>query len=551
VPKTILANGIPAQQGSRQTDPQKIAAIYARVSTADQADKGYSLPTQLDACQAMARQEGYTVPDTHVFVDDFTGTSLNRPQLTQLRDLVRQRVVHAVFVHDLDRLSRKLAHQLLLSEEFEQAGVALRIVTMPDDAKTPEAQLLSNVKGIIAEYERAKILERTARGLRGRAQAGHVSGGPVPLGYVAHGDQYVIEPEEAALVRRIFALYLDGISVEAIAALLTQEGVTPPRDRRPGLGRRLPVPVWHQSAIHRILHNTAYVGTLHYGKTRRVPGKRNPDKKTRWRPVEPEAWIAIPIPPIVEEATFQAAQTQAQRNKVQARRNRKYEYLFTSGRLRCGQCGCAMSGHPVPHGSARYRCTRQPALDLVAPHTIRSILARAIEPVVWEAVERALNNPALIAAELDRRREGTSAQQTDLDHERQHYSRQLAQCDKDIKRWEAAYLGEAIDLADFKGKKAEVDARRASVEQELARLDAEQHAIEQAELEMTALMDYCARVRAKLQHFTLEEKRQVLQVLNIVVTWHPAWPTPTIEGSLPPEVFAILTHAPCCCVPQR
>src|SRR5215471_19996484 len=166
MPKAILANSVPPQQGSRQTDTQHIAAIYARVSTTDQADKGYSLPTQLEACQAMARHEGYAVPDTHIFVDDYTGTSLTRPRLTPRRDLVRQRLVQAVFVHDLDRLSRKLAHQLLLSDEFEQARVALRIVTMPEDAKTPETQLLSNVRGIMAEYERAKLLERTARGRR-------------------------------------------------------------------------------------------------------------------------------------------------------------------------------------------------------------------------------------------------------------------------------------------------------------------------------------------------------------------------------------------------
>src|SRR6516225_1514659 len=122
----IVASSYLAKQVSRQTDTPTIAAIYARVSTTDQADRGYSLPTQLEACQAMARQEGYVVPETHVLMDDYTGTSLNRPQFTQLRDLVRQRLVQAVFVYDLDRLSRKLTHQLLLSEEFEQAVVALR-----------------------------------------------------------------------------------------------------------------------------------------------------------------------------------------------------------------------------------------------------------------------------------------------------------------------------------------------------------------------------------------------------------------------------------------
>src|SRR2546427_12711814 len=109
MPKAILANGTATEQVSRQTDTPALAAIYARVSTAEQADKGYSLPTQLAACQAMAQQEGYTVIDTHVFIDDYTGMSLNRPQFTPLLALVRQRLVQAVFVHDPDRLSRKLA----------------------------------------------------------------------------------------------------------------------------------------------------------------------------------------------------------------------------------------------------------------------------------------------------------------------------------------------------------------------------------------------------------------------------------------------------------
>ena len=121
--------------------------------------------------------------------------------------------------------------------------------------------------------------------------------------------------------------------------------------------------------------------------------------------------------------------------------------------------------------------------------------------------------------------------------------RQLAQCDKDIKRWEAAYLGEAIDLADFKAKKAEIDARRASAEQELARLDAEQRLIEQAELETASIMEYCARVRSTLKTFTLEEKRRALEALKITVTWHPEWPKPKIEGSLSPEIFAIVSNA--------
>jgi len=101
-----------------------------------------------------------------------------------------------------------------------------------------------------------------------------------------------------------------------------------------------------------------------------------------------------------------------------------------------------------------------------------------------------------------------------------------------VKRWEAAYLGEAIDLADFKAKKAEVDARRASLEQEVARLDDQQRLSEQTELEATSLRDYCARVRSQLQTFTREEQRRALEALNITVLWKHGSPL-SIHGSIP------------------
>jgi site-specific DNA recombinase len=503
------------------------------VSTADQADKGYSLPTQIEACQALAHQEGYSVPDTHVFVDDYTGTSLNRPQFTKLRDLVHQRLVQAVFVYDLDRLSRKLAHQLLLSEEFEQAGVSLRVVTMPDGAKTPEAQLLTNVRGIIAEYERAKILERTARGRRGRAQAGHAPYGRRTLGYlyVKHADKgahYEVHPDEAALVQRIFRLCVEGgYSTYAIAALLTREGVPTSMDQR----RALQAPGWHTSTIASILHNTAYIGTLYDGKTQRLPGRCNPDKKTRSRRVPQEEWIPIAVPPIIDPAMFEAAHTQLQRNKRLAKRNRKHEYLLANGRLRCGQCGCAMTGGAK--GIVRYYvCNRRIFQDAAAPHMKRSIQAQEIETYVWRQVKRALNNPTMIAEELERRKEDTTTRQADLDRERQQYQRQLAQCDKDLKRWEAAYLGEVIDLNDFKTKKEEVDVRRVSAEQELARLEAEQSLIERAEQETAFLTEYCVQVRSNLHRVTTtEEKQRTLEALNIIAVWYPE-KRPKICGSI-------------------
>src|SRR2546425_12938717 len=102
--RPILPNGTTPRQVSTSRPLGLLpAAIYARVSTQDQADKGFSLPTQIEACLALAQREGYTVPEMHIFMDDYTGTSLNRPQFKHVRDLVQQRLVQAVIWHDPDR----------------------------------------------------------------------------------------------------------------------------------------------------------------------------------------------------------------------------------------------------------------------------------------------------------------------------------------------------------------------------------------------------------------------------------------------------------------
>ena len=155
---------------------QAFAAIYARVSTEDQG-KGFSIPTQIEACQKLAEREGYTVPETSVLIDEgISGTTMDRPQLRKLRDLVNTRAITAVIVYDPERLSRNLGHQLLLAEEFERADVNLLIVSHPLE-QGPEGWLFFQMRGALAEYERAKILERLKRGLIGRAKAGHVNGG--------------------------------------------------------------------------------------------------------------------------------------------------------------------------------------------------------------------------------------------------------------------------------------------------------------------------------------------------------------------------------------
>src|SRR5215471_13722150 len=182
MPKAIVANGIPTQQVSRPTDTPKLAAIYARVSTEDQG-KGYSIPTQIEACQRLAQQEGYSVPESHIFVDEgISGTTLDRPALRHLRDLVATQAVAAVIILDPDRLSRKMGKLLVLTDELQAANIPLLCVSHPVEYG-PEGMLFFQMRGVIAEYEREKALERMARGRMGRVKQGYYAGGTIPYGY--------------------------------------------------------------------------------------------------------------------------------------------------------------------------------------------------------------------------------------------------------------------------------------------------------------------------------------------------------------------------------
>jgi site-specific DNA recombinase len=245
----------------------RCAAIYARVSTEDQG-KGFSIPTQIDACQKLAEREGYTVLESHILVDEgISGTTMDRPGLRQVREFMNTQAIAAVIVYDPDRLSRNLGHQLLLAEEFERAGVKLLIVSHPLE-QGPEGWLFFQMRGALAEYERAKIQERTQRGRMGRAKAGHVWGGEVKLGYRAvrepHKAFWVVE-EDAALVRRIFQMALEGMSQWAIAGQLTREHLLTCRDRRGTGPKRRGAGVWTPSTVHRILTYEGYTGRCFTG----------------------------------------------------------------------------------------------------------------------------------------------------------------------------------------------------------------------------------------------------------------------------------------------
>jgi site-specific DNA recombinase len=159
------------------------AALYARVSSEQQA-AAHTIESQRAALTERAQADGAPIPAERQFVDDgHSGATLVRPALDRLRDLVMTGAIDRIYVHSPDRLARNYAYQVLLVDEWRRAGVDLVFLNRPL-GQSPEDDLLLQVQGIVAEYERAKIMERSRRGKKHAAQRGslNVMSG-APFGY--------------------------------------------------------------------------------------------------------------------------------------------------------------------------------------------------------------------------------------------------------------------------------------------------------------------------------------------------------------------------------
>jgi site-specific DNA recombinase len=267
----------------------KQADIYSRVSTDEQA-KGYSLKTQIEAGQAYAKERGYTV--AAIFSDDYTGAAIDRPELNKLRDYMARNPLEVVIVYDVDRLARKSAYQFLIEEEFKHAGVVIEFV-MGQYEDTDEGRLQKQIKGVIAEYEKAKILERSKRGKRGKAKSGFVlTGARPPYGYTVKSEPHKawleIDQSEAVIVRMVYDWYLRGdengapMSANSIAVRLTKLGILTRGDKQSHFAKKHGKGVWQRAMIIHILTNETYTGIWYFGKTKMVDdGKQRATKQKR------------------------------------------------------------------------------------------------------------------------------------------------------------------------------------------------------------------------------------------------------------------------------
>ncbi|MFC1972379.1 recombinase family protein [Chloroflexota bacterium] len=474
------------------------AAIYCRVSTEDQEREGSSLISQKEACLKKAQELGYSVSDEFIILETYSGLSLNRPKLDQLRERIRDKQVDAVIAYTLDRLSRDPVHFIILQEEIQKAGAELILVTEDIDS-SDMGRLITHIRGFAAKLEAQKIRERTARGMRERLKSGKLFGGRATklYGYTyipGKGEGQgirVINESEARWVKDIFAWYVkESLSIYSITLRLRELSVPAP-------GGNI---TWSKAAVHDLLRNPAYTGKTMYNDIE-IPGV---------------------TPPIINEDTFLRVQTRFKQNRLLSLRNTKRQYLL-SGYLFCKTCGRRYGGFSREKQGKNgltehryYRCPNRGGGNLLLAKCDNSIWnADKLEALVRNEIERVLSEPELIFAEVERRK---GQNQTELfELEIMSLKDNLNKVDKD----QAKLL--QLAMADF--PKTMVDAEnkrynqyRTELLQRLAEAEARVTQAQQLQITLDNVERYCRVARENLATFTYEAQRLALEALQVEIS---------------------------------
>ncbi len=486
------------------------AAIYTRVSTEEQAhpDKT-SLAQQREKAEAYCKAQSWDV--AAVYEDaGVSGAKSDRPALTRMMADSQEGKFQRVIFLKLDRLGRSLRDLLNISHRLDKLDVG--IVSLHDsfDTGTSSGRLFFSILGAVSEFERELITERMQAGKLGAARKGAYVGGPSPFGYDydPHGKTLVVNDDEAAVVKRIFRLYIaEGLSHDTIARRLNDEGVPTKTERVRSLDGEKKG--WVRTQVARILTNPLYTGQAYYNRSSRKGGEK------------PEAeWVTMRVPAIVSEEEFSAGKQRAKRNKRESQRPRDEASLYLlSGLIRCQECGRAMMAATRRHRSKKrlylyryYVCTGQNTYRTPCRPT-KTVKADAIEDAVLTLLAETFSDPDKVLEALHLHTQEKEAKREDEDALEATLARNLANIEGEQDLIITLFGKEKITEAQFDKKMEAVRREEQKWRDDLA-------AIKERQQQNVVVQDVAANahtiaelVRGILGEMPLEKKKELVRWL--------------------------------------
>ena len=298
------------------------AAVYARVSTDEQAKEGYSIDSQKDYIISFVKSQGWEIYDFYID-DGYSAKDLKRPAMQKMMSDVKSSRFDVVVFYKLDRLVRSVSDLDKLLQLFDKNNIGIRSVTEPFDTTTAMGRFLITLVAAIAQWERETISERVVVNMTKKATMGERNGGRAPFGYDLQDGQLVINEKEARLVKEMFRMYINGKGIRQISMYLQQFSVEK--------GIR---------TISRMLENPVYSGRIRWGKNSKMSEIISDE---------------ITHPQIIDIETFDKVQELRKERTIEGKKATSPFHF--SGVLKCARCGSALSGYTKKErGSKHYIC---------------------------------------------------------------------------------------------------------------------------------------------------------------------------------------------------
>lgn len=504
-------------------------AVYVRVSTYHQMQT-QTIEQQLERLRTHIEAQGWPLADEYIFRDDgFSGSALNRPGLDRLRDRAAAGELDLVLLTAPDRLARKYVHQVLLIEELQQHNCQVEFLDRPM-TQDPHDQLLLQIRGAVAEYERTLIAERMRRGRLSKYRAGVLLPWTrPPYGYRVHPERprdpsgIHVDPVEGALVTELFAEYLqDGAGLCQLAQQLYARGIQSPTGKKR----------WSTASLRWILTNPAYTGQVFVGRKHFRPATirrsathpiGHPHPSATLKP--PPEWIPVTtIPALVTQEQFDLVQAKLAQNKCFAQRNNKTHHYLLRALVSCGVCqsACFARTRSQAANYGYYLCTGkaravQSRRDEKCPS--RFIPAPQLDELVWQDLCEILLHPESIQQALERAQGGSWLPQ-ELQARRENLRRARVQMEQQLDRLTEAYLGGIIPLVEYQRRRTEFEQRLAGLDAQARTLVAQTDRQKELAGLSDSITEFCQRVQQGLANATFEQKRQLVELLidRVVVT---------------------------------
>ena len=391
-------------------EEKKIAGIYIRVSTEDQAREGFSLPEQEERLREFCKFKRYDIYKVYKDAGISAKTGNHRPAYEEMLEDVKNKKINVVVAFKLDRLTRSVFDIEKLMKTVNDLECDIDCLADESNTTTSNGRMVMRIMTSVSQNEIEKCSERTKLGLAGAIKQGHIPG-PLPLGYQRINKKLVPNPLTKDIVVRVFDLYLEGKSYQSIANIYNKEKV---------LGRTN----WLDSTINKIMTNEIYKGDYLHGKKTKHP--------THYENV---------VEPLISKQKWEDCQYQKQRNA------RHYErtatYLFTN-KLKCSKCGSFLGGHASIKNNKKYYYYK-------CEHCKTYFSEIEIEEQL-KAFLIDLNKQDELINDYY-----TPFIKSKLDNKQVDYEKELSELDKQLDRIKTAYIKGILKIEDFENEIKQIE----------------------------------------------------------------------------------------------